>query len=431
MPELEQVALRQLEALLEAQTRVRRAAEGRLRECRRQLERVAEALCAEAVDALRRQGPQGLAALDEAQVGDLVIAETRRRLNRLDAAEMAGRSVADLLAEAQEEVERLRAEVLRLRKEMAAVEERARQAETKALVLAGMNDGARPAGAAAPPQTPEAEGEARGPGQAAAGPVAVEEWDLTLAVAEEQLPGWIGDWLSAQSRERDLALLRILGATGEARRGRAAALFARAIGVDPSAGSVGRAFRRLNKVGVVEIIEAQVGVRGQAHFLRLSRQGEDAYRLLFGQDPAAAQTTELLNRHKSPEHAMLILATADVLEEAGWQVDRFPAPVGVEAHGVYEPDLAGLDPEGQVAFVECERRTAKKAAEREEKWQRYYAASGGRLFVAVPDQEALEAIRSEVVFWLGRRPFRLQIMVVDEARPAKPWAYVREQGRHG
>jgi hypothetical protein len=432
----DRVGARQLRTLLDAQTRLRRAAEEQARGARRQLERVAEGLCPEVVDELRKQDPDGLSAIPLERVAGLVLGAVRKRLTRLDAAEASGRSLEELLGEAQEEVERLRAEVMRLQAALGRAEERARQAETRAAVLAGIEDRPQPAAPPAAatarretPVEPAAEPQASAPGDEGG---SVGGWAVTLATPEAQLPAWMQDWLEEAARhgtrERDLVLLRILGQTGEARRKEAAEVFGRAIEVNPSAGSVGRAFRRLADVGVLDVVEARIGVRGQEHLLRLSQQGQDAYRLLFGQEPAPAQATELLGRHKSPEHTLLILATADVLEEARWRVDRFPDRVDLGEAGAYEPDLAAVGPDGETAYLEVERATQKKEDERREKWRRYYQVSGGNLYVAVADQEALETIRSEVVYWLGRRPFRLKMMAVTEARPDSLWAYVREQG---
>jgi len=175
----------------------------------------------------------------------------------------------------------------------------------------------------------------------------------------------------------------------------------------------------------LEVVEAKAGP-GARHLIHLTQKGADAYRLLFGREPAPAQTTALLNRHKSPDHVMLILETADLLRAAGWKVDLFPEPVRLENGEQYHPDLVAVGPD-RVAYIECERPTRKRPAERRGKWQRCYSATGGELYIAVPDRQALDAIRSEVLYWLGSRPVRLRIMVVAEAKPEDLWAYEREQ----
>lgn len=74
-----ETTLRQLRSLLEAQERLRRAAEEMAREARRELERVAEALCPEEVDRLRVRSPQGLAGLSPHQIAELVIRKMAHR----------------------------------------------------------------------------------------------------------------------------------------------------------------------------------------------------------------------------------------------------------------------------------------------------------------------------------------------------------------
>ncbi|HHS98177.1 MAG TPA: hypothetical protein ENK08_09860 [Chloroflexi bacterium] len=77
--QMHEASLRQLRSLLEAQTRLRKAAEAMAEEARRELERVAEALCPEEVDRLRLSSASGLAVLSPRQIADLVIRQAARR----------------------------------------------------------------------------------------------------------------------------------------------------------------------------------------------------------------------------------------------------------------------------------------------------------------------------------------------------------------
>lgn len=76
----QEVVLRQLQTLLEAQTRLRQAAEEQARQTRQQLERIAEAVCPEEVDRIRCRSPEGLAALSAGSIADLVLARIGPRL---------------------------------------------------------------------------------------------------------------------------------------------------------------------------------------------------------------------------------------------------------------------------------------------------------------------------------------------------------------
>jgi hypothetical protein len=127
-----ETTLRQLRALLEAQERLRRAAERMAREAREELERVAEALCPEEVDRLRVRSPQGLAALSPRQIAELVIQRAAHRPTspalvqggtevRVADLEARLRAALDRAARAEAEVAALRA------KSLAAVQEDHRQ----------------------------------------------------------------------------------------------------------------------------------------------------------------------------------------------------------------------------------------------------------------------------------------------------------------
>jgi hypothetical protein len=46
--------------------------------------------------------------------------------------------------------------------------------------------------------------------------------------------------------------------------------------------------------------------------------------MIRGKDPVRSQATELLRRHRSPEHAALNIKAAELLWRAGYNVDIFP-----------------------------------------------------------------------------------------------------------
>jgi len=71
--QIHDISLRQLEALLDAQTRLRKVAEGVALEARRQMERLAVVLCPHEVDEVRRRSPEGLEALSLSQIADMVL----------------------------------------------------------------------------------------------------------------------------------------------------------------------------------------------------------------------------------------------------------------------------------------------------------------------------------------------------------------------
>lgn len=434
-----EIAERQLRSLLEAQTALRRRAEEVARQARGALERVAEALCPEAVDRVRQGNPAGLATLTPDGIADLVVREVGLRLRRLEIAGAAGQDLERALEEARAQAERLREENVRLRRDLERERAAREAAETRAAALERMAEKAAapvpfvPTPAPVAPattsvQTPgDEEGNEEG---AAVSAVAAPP----LATPARNLPGWIQEWMETPAWERDRLAFWVIGSTGVARRMDASVLVGQAFGVKPGSGSVVRAFDRLKDLGLLEVVEAYAGDMGPAggksvwHLFRLTEKGEDAFRLLFGRDPAPGQTSLLLARHKSPEHVLLILATCDLFRAAGWKADPLPDPVFLPDGGRYEPDILAVGPE-ETLYVECERQTEKNPEDRANKWRRCYEATGGNLVIAVPDRKALETIRSEVLFWLGaqgKNKFRLRMIVVGEASPENLFQFVRE-----
>jgi hypothetical protein len=63
----------------------------------------------------------------------------------------------------------------------------------------------------------------------------------------------------------------------------------------------------------------------------------------------------LLERHVSPEHTLLNLQAAEVLCEAGYQVNLTPLEITMPDGGLFRPDLAIFDDQGVTHFVEVER----------------------------------------------------------------------------
>jgi hypothetical protein len=155
----------------------------------------------------------------------------------------------------------------------------------------------------------------------------------------------------------------------------------------------------------------------------LTERGEDIYRLLRGEAPAPSQTTELLKRHKSPQHAALNLDAANRLWEAGYGVELFPDPVALET-GTYYPDLVITTPEGRTLYVECERNTRKNPKERERKWALYYAASGSHFLVVTSNEEAGQAIQREILTWAGERPLTLWMAGLEDQETGLVWVEV-------
>ena len=115
-----------MRTLLEAQSRLRRVAEEQAREARRELERLAEAVCPEEVDRIRRRSPEGLSSLSPHQVARMILAA------------LPPSGWAAVLPQRQEPARRsveLEDRIRQLQERLRAAEERAERAEAEVALL--------------------------------------------------------------------------------------------------------------------------------------------------------------------------------------------------------------------------------------------------------------------------------------------------------
>jgi hypothetical protein len=75
-------------------------------------------------------------------------------------------------------------------------------------------------------------------------------------------------------------------------------------------------------------------------------------------------------------------------------------------------------------YVECERSTHKKRAERDRKWELYYRATAGHFAVVTPNEEDRETIRAEIESWAGERSLTLWMASVEEQQSGIEWLEV-------
>ncbi|MCP4513873.1 MAG: hypothetical protein GY824_01410, partial [Delftia sp.] len=230
-------------------------------------------------------------------------------------------------------------------------------------------------------------------------------------------PEWMQAWRAERVFERTSALLLVLGQTGECRRYLLARMTGERLGLDGKHSGVKRSFTHTAQRGLIEKINFQQIISGRGtHLLRLTPKGQQAYLFLTGAEAAPSILDEMLRRHKSVEHAFLNLEAADLLEQAGCSVDRFPAEIKLSGKRKFLPDLGAISPNGEVLWVEVERDTNKSPRDRDKKWANYYEASGGHLVIVTGDRQAMQHIQSEIVFWAEKRPLRLWMTNVSEVR---------------
>lgn len=386
------LSLRQAQALNQAQAELRQAAEKDACATREALERIARALCPAAVDDLNRRQPGGLVHLSPDKIADLVIGAVRREIGnlRVERAVLSDVDPAELLS--------LREEVAALRAALAAAQQATPQTTQVQMPLPLP---ARPAPVRGlPPWRNKT----------------VYDPPAEMAVVEEAWPEWARAWRGADKGfERSLDVILILGDTGLARRQDLIALIADRWNVTPGSGGIQRALTRLGRFGLVESLAARQEARGwkPGGLVRLSERGRDAYRLITGKEPEPSQASELLRRHKSPEHAALNIDVAEMLWAAGYEVELFPPSV-VTGEGEFWPDLAARL-EGAALYVEVERATFKNSQDRRRKWDLYHAVSGGHFAVAVASESEMIEIQREIVEWAGERPLTLWLTNLEQA----------------
>jgi hypothetical protein len=222
-------------------------------------------------------------------------------------------------------------------------------------------------------------------------------------------PDWMVAWRQTETFDRDSRILMMIGKTGLSRRpvieGQAVEMF----GIKKAGGSLQALITRLTDLQLIETFRpwAADGAGTGGRFpdlVRLAERGQMAYWLLTGENPSVNEYDLLLERHVSPEHTLLNLQAADMLREAGYQVNLTPPEITLPDGGLFKPDLVLIDEQGTLLFVEVERDTDKNIEQRQAKWRNFYHASGGRMYVVCDNRSCMRNIRSEINYCLGNKP---------------------------
>ena len=237
-------------------------------------------------------------------------------------------------------------------------------------------------------------------------------------------PEWMEKWRQAETFERDAGILKMIGETGLARRPLIEAQTAEKLGIKKAGGSIHALLDRLEDQSLIEFYRPWDGKGAGSggkfpDLARLTEQGRLAYWLLTGQQPAVNEYELLLKRHVSPEHTLLNLQVADILREAGYQVNLTPPDITLPDGGLFKPDLVLLDRQGVTLFVEVERDTGKNIEQRQSKWRNFYQASGARLFVVSDNRSGMRNIRSEINYCLGNQPGTISLSNLAELLAGK------------
>jgi hypothetical protein len=425
-------AVASLKALLDKQTALREVAEERARSSREALYRVAESLCSQALDQVRKNEPDSLSGWSADRIADLIIEEIQVQLDQLDLANAFGQDVISLYQQATADSNLLNNRLDPYQRQIESAEELQRQAEARA--------------EAAEKQIEVLErtvvdlqkrlsAVTHSPAEAAERPhpqIEASNVDLGIdhPIAPVRLPPglepeWMGKWRQTRSFEQDVALILLMGETGEARRNRLSQTLGERLGMGAKGGEIKHMFPRLVDLGLLEIVDEKAATRGGApHLVRLTPKGKKAYVFLTRTEPTPSILDEMLKRHKSAERAYLNLEAADLLEVEGYSVDRYPPAISLSRGRKFLPDLKAISPEGKLLWIEVEPGTQTSPRDRQEKWTNYYKATGGHFVIITPDRTAMDNVSSEITYWAHTRPLQLWITNLLDVRAG-------ERGRDG
>lgn len=232
--------------------------------------------------------------------------------------------------------------------------------------------------------------------------------------AQLPLPNYLTDWLAGQTGQGEATVLQIIGETGLARKQDIIqAVMQR---TDFSESTVIRHLERLNNREMILLQAATGGSKTGGHppqIVTLAPLGQATATLLIGHKPATSEWAER-SAHRTDPHALLIIRAIRYLEQSGYQVVRqserieLPGPQG----RVFLPDITAQNNQG-IIYVEVERDVRKDAV-RKNKWQNFYEASRGNLYVVCETRKLQSAIISEINQAIGTRNFDTHITNLEE-----------------
>lgn len=413
------ITLENLRQLLHIQTELREQAETRARKAHRALVGLLETFAPDEVDRRLKAGSP-LDSLPVEELDQLVRQHVGDQLHKVQALLKDGQGLRtrQQLDDLYKENEALRQENTRLGTQVAGL-------ETERSGLLGQ---VAALSAVAPEinQTASTSGEAK--------PKIIDNEE-----GRPPEPEWMAAWRQSETFERDSRILTLIGESGLARRPVIDARAAEALGIKKAGGSLQALMARLVELQLIEVFRPWTaegaGTGGRfPDLVRLAERGQLAYWLLTGKKPSVNEYDLLLERHVSPEHTLLNLQAADVLREAGYQVNLTPPDVNLPDGGLFKPDLVLIDEQGSLLFVEVERDTDKSIEQRQAKWRNFHQASGGRMFVVCDNRSCMRNIRSEINYCLGNRSLVISLTNLADLQAGKRgesdgiWLEVKNKG---
>lgn len=221
-----------------------------------------------------------------------------------------------------------------------------------------------------------------------------------VSTAEPALPSpnWYQEWAMSEGFEKQAFIIRLMGETGLSLRPEIMKALTGKYDAARTSGACVRAFTHLVDLEFILTAETEGGLKGRPpQTVRLSRLGESAYILLTGKQPAQAEFDGIRSAHSTDAHTLLILKAAKILETEGYEIlgkgeMAFTLPDGRST----SPDILARK-NGKELHVEVERDTGKgDPGARERKWQNAFDAGQGYLYVFCETEGLQKRLSQEI-----------------------------------
>ncbi|MDI6694261.1 MAG: hypothetical protein QME21_04385 [Anaerolineales bacterium] len=417
------ITIENLRQLLHIQTELREQAETRGRKAQRVLVGLLETFAPDEVDQRLKSG-RPLDSLPVEELEQLVRQHIGNQLHQAQVLLKDSQS-AKTLQHNRDQLDKLRSQYETLREENARLVSQVSSLEAERINLLNQVAALQ---SAAPASSRQSENQEE-----------VKSTDTETMNDRPPEPDWMVAWRQTETFDRDSRILIMIGKTGLSRRPVIEAQAAGLLGIKKAGGSLQALLTRLEDLHLIERFRPWTadgaGTGGKfPDLVRLTDQGRLAYWLLTNLQPQANEYDLLLERHVSPEHTLLNLQAADMLREAGYQVDLTPAEITLPDGGLFRPDLAIVDDLGTTYFVEVERDVDKNLEQRQAKWRNFHHASGGKMFVVCDNRSCMRNIRSEINYCLGNRSLVVSLTNLADLQTGKRgegdriWLEVKQKG---
>ena len=235
-----------------------------------------------------------------------------------------------------------------------------------------------------------------------------KELELVKAqMSDQELHRIVYEFKQSDTFERDSEALELIGSTGYSRVPMIKEILAKKWNIATAkARSIDECLGRLSNKALVFIElktqQEQTSSGGRyPHILSMTALGVAVFQELFQRVPITSEYDELVKRHKSPEHTLLILQIADFLENEGYTVERYPKRYLLDGGHYAEPDLEFKKEGHESSLLEVERGGNK--SNRVNKWLNLYVAGSKNIYVMTDNKKTMVQIRSEICKVLGTK----------------------------